>query len=132
MVGPMTWRSSTIIEKPAVAARRWPSLSGDFRKAFLFAEPLHPGEVLREDYLVPIGLSAGQLAKALGVPRTRIERIVKEEVGITTDTALRLSRYFDTTPNFWMNLQLAYDLTVDAEQLKDELAHIEPRQRVVA
>ncbi len=81
---------------------------------------------------MPIGLSAGQLAKALGVPRTRIERIVKEEVGITTDTALRLSRYFDTTPNFWMNLQLAYDLTVDAEQLKDELAHIEPRQRVVA
>lgn len=97
-----------------------------------FTEPLHPGEILREEYLVPLGLSAGRLAKALGVPRTRIERVVKEEVGITTDTALRLSRYFDTTPNFWMNLQLAYDLTVDGEHLKEELARIEPRQHAGA
>jgi antitoxin HigA-1 len=81
---------------------------------------------------VPLGLSAGRLARALGVPRARIERIVREEVGITTDTALRLSRYFDTTPNFWMNLQLAYDLTVGAEHLKDELAHNEPRQQTGA
>ena len=90
---------------------------------------LHPGEILREDFLVPLGLSAGQLAKALGVPRTRIERIVKEEVGITTDTALRLGRYFEMTPNFWMNLQLAFDLAVGVDELRDELEAIKPRVR---
>jgi addiction module HigA family antidote len=90
--------------------------------------PLHPGEILREDYLAPLDMSAGRLAKAIGVPRTRIERIIKEEVGITSDTALRLGRYFDTTPNFWMNLQQAYDLAVAGAELADELAHIEPRQ----
>ena len=89
--------------------------------------PLHPGEILREDYLVPLDLSAGRLAKALGVPRTRIERIVKEEIGITTDTALRLGRYFDTTPNFWLNLQQSYDLAIGVEQLKGDLDAIEPR-----
>lgn len=97
--------------------------------AINFTAPLHPGEVLREEYLVPLDMSAGQLAKALGVPRTRIERIVKEEVGITTDTALRLARYFDTTPNLWLNLQLAYELAVDAVTLKAELEAIEPRPR---
>ncbi len=95
--------------------------------AVTLTAPLHPGEVLREDFLAPLGLSAGRLAKALAVPRTRIERIVKEEVGITSDTALRLARYFDMTPNFWLNLQLAFDLAVSAAQLEDELARIEPR-----
>src|SRR5690606_37044634 len=66
------------------------------------AYPIHPGEFLREEYLVPLGISAGALAKALHLPRTRIERIVKEEVGVTPDTALRLARYFKTTPEFWM------------------------------
>lgn len=89
--------------------------------------PLHPGEMLREEFLVPLGLSAGRLAKAIGVPRTRIERIVKEETGITPDTALRLGRYFNTTADFWLNLQQAYDLIIEAEQLKDDLAAIEPR-----
>lgn len=95
--------------------------------AIAFTTPLHPGEILREEFLAPLDLSAGKLAKALGVPRTRIERIIKEEIGISTDTALRLSRYFDTTPNLWLNLQLAYDLAVGAEQLKDDLAAIAPR-----
>lgn len=60
------------------------------------------------------------------MPRTRIERIVKEEIGISTDTALRLARYFDTTPNVWLNLQIAYEIGVGERQLKDELAAITP------
>ena len=95
--------------------------------ALTFTTPLHPGEVLREDYLAPLSLSAGKLAKALGVPRTRIERIIKEEIGITTDTALRLARYFDTTPDFWLNLQQAFELAIGIERLKGELAAIKPR-----
>lgn len=95
--------------------------------AIKLTTPLHPGEILREEYLVPLGLTAGKLAKALGVPRTRIERIVKEEIGITTDTALRLARYFDTSPDVWLNLQQTYDVAVGAEQLADDLAAIEPR-----
>ena len=82
--------------------------------------PLHPGEFLREDFMVPLGLSANALALALRVPATRIGEIVKERRGITADTALRLGRYFRMTPEFWMNLQSHYDLevardTVDAE-----------------
>lgn len=67
--------------------------------------PLHPGEVLREEFLVPLGLSAGKVAKACGVPRTRIERIANEKLGITGDTALRLGRVLGTGPELWMNLQ---------------------------
>ena len=89
-----------------------------------FDPPIHPGEILREQFLKPLGLSAGALAKALGVPRTRIERIVKEDMGVSTDTALRLAKYFDTTPNVWLNLQTDYDLSIDAKALKRELAAI--------
>lgn len=72
--------------------------------------PMHPGEMLREEFLIPLGLSAGKVAAAAGVPRTRIERIVKEEIGITADTAIRLGVVFNTTPDFWINLQGRYDL----------------------
>ena len=72
--------------------------------------PVHPGEVLREDYLVELGMSANALAKALNVPAPRVNDIVRERRGITADTALRLARYFDSTPQFWLNLQAAYDL----------------------
>lgn len=72
--------------------------------------PMHPGEMLREEFLVPLGLSAGKVAAAAGVPRTRIERIVKEEIGITADTALRLAIVLNTTADFWINLQARYDL----------------------
>lgn len=92
-----------------------------------FDPPIHPGEILREEFLVPLGLSSGSLAKALGVPRTRIERIVKEQMGISADTALRLAKYFDTTPNVWLNLQTSYDLAVGAEALKEPLAAIQVR-----
>lgn len=72
--------------------------------------PMHPGEVLREEFLEPLGLKPYTLAARIGVPRTRVERIAKEETGITVDTALRLGAYFHTTPEFWMNLQSRYEL----------------------
>lgn len=93
-----------------------------------FNPPIHPGEILREQFLDPLDLSAGALARSLGLPRTRIERVVKEEMGISTDTALRLAKYFGTTPNVWLNLQQAYDLAVGAEQIKDDLAAITARE----
>ena len=77
--------------------------------------PLHPGEMLREEFLVPMGLSANALALALCVPATRISEIVKERRGITGDTALRLGRCFGMTPEFWMNLQSTYDLETARE-----------------
>lgn len=91
-----------------------------------FARPMHPGEFLREEYLVPLNLSAGKLAKALGVPRTRIERIVSEDMGVSTDTALRLARFFSTTPQFWLNLQQAYELETESASLAEAIEHIEP------
>lgn len=74
--------------------------------------PVHPGEILREDYLVPLGMSANALAKALNVPAPRINDIVRERRGVSADTALRLARYFDTSAQFWLNLQAMYDLRV--------------------
>lgn len=92
-----------------------------------FARPVHPGEFLREEYLLPLDMSAGTLARNLGLPRTRIERIAKEEVGITPDTALRLGKYFNTTPEFWMSFQLAWELRHKALEIARELEQIEPR-----
>lgn len=74
--------------------------------------PVHPGEVLREDYLQPLGLTMNALAMQLRIPATRVSEIVHERRGITADTALRLARYFKTSPEFWMNLQSFYDLEV--------------------
>ncbi len=90
----------------------------------VLADPSHPGEVLEELFLVPLGMSAGALAARLKVPRTRIERLVKGETALTADTALRLSRYFGNTAEFWMNLQRAYDL-YEARQRVD-VSEIEP------
>ena len=73
---------------------------------------VHPGEVLREEFMEPLGLTAYALAKHCHVPRTRIERLAREETPVTADTALRLARYLGTTAQFWMNLQAAYDLAV--------------------
>lgn len=71
---------------------------------------IHPGEILREEFLVPLEMSANALAMALHVPAPRINDIVRERRAITPDTALRLARYFDTTAHFWLNLQTAFDL----------------------
>ncbi|OGP59251.1 MAG: addiction module antidote protein, HigA family [Deltaproteobacteria bacterium RBG_13_52_11b] len=74
--------------------------------------PIHPGEILREEYMVPLGLSSNALAHALGVTPARINDIVRERRGITADTALRLARYFRTDAQSWINLQASYDLRV--------------------
>lgn len=74
--------------------------------------PIHPGEMLREEFLVPLGLSANALAIAIGVPATRVGEIVNERRGITADTALRLAQYFHMSAEFWMGLQSDYDLEV--------------------
>jgi addiction module HigA family antidote len=87
--------------------------------------PMHPGEVLREEFLVPLALSAGKLARICGVPRTRMERIASEETGITADTALRLSKAFGTTAQMWLNLQNSYDVRVAKQEIGKELARIE-------
>jgi len=77
--------------------------------------PVHPGEILRADYLVPLGMSANALAKALSIPAPRINDVVRERRGITADTAMRLARYFGGDARSWLNLQAAYDLRL-AEQ----------------
>lgn len=74
--------------------------------------PLHPGEVLREDFMVPLGLTAGKIAKACGVPRTRIERIATERLGITGDTAVRLGKVLGIGPEVWMNLQARFETEI--------------------
>jgi addiction module HigA family antidote len=76
----------------------------------------HPGEVLREEYLVPLGLSARALAKELDVPPNRLTEIMRGTRDVSADTAIRLGRYFGTDPRFWLNLQAAYDLS-KAEQV---------------
>jgi len=83
--------------------------------------PIHPGEILREEFLSPLGMSAHQLALALRVPATRINDIVNERRGITADTALRLSRYFGTTPKFWMNIQASWELEMAEDELGNEV-----------
>ena len=79
--------------------------------------PIHPGEVLREEFLVPLGVNAHALAMALKVPAPRINDIVRERRSITPDTALRLARYFGTTPQFWLNLQASFDLKIAEREL---------------
>jgi len=85
-------------------------------------KPVHPGEILREEFMNPTGLSMNRLALELRVPVTRIAEIVHERRAITTDTALRLGRYFKTTPVFWMNLQVRYDLEIAEDQQAEKIA----------
>ncbi len=89
--------------------------------------PVHPGEILREDYLIPLGMSANALAKALNVPAPRINDIARERRGVTADSAMRLARYFGGDARSWMNLQAAYDLRVaEIENAKRIEREIEP------
>lgn len=103
------------------------STTTDIDPSFRRLPPLHAGEVLREEFLAPLKLSPYAIAKALGVPRTRIERLIREETALTADTALRLSRYFGTTAEFWMNLQTGYELDSAKRALASKLAKIAPR-----
>jgi addiction module HigA family antidote len=91
--------------------------------------PLHPGEVLREEYLTPLGITPYGLAAALHVPRTRIERLVREETPVTVDTALRLGRYFGTSPEFWLRIQAQFDIETAQSELDDDIASIVPLRK---
>jgi addiction module HigA family antidote len=87
---------------------------------------IHPGEILNEEFLVPLGISAYKLSKSIGVQQTRISLILKGERGITADTAMRLAKYFGTSPEFWMNLQIEYDLRKAKTEIKEILDNIVP------
>jgi len=84
-------------------------------------KPLHPGEVLREEFLVPMALSQSALARGIGVPPRRINEIVHEDRRVTADTALRLGRFFGTSPEFWLGLQMDYELDIENDRLKGRL-----------
>ena len=94
--------------------------------------PMHAGEMLREEFLKPMGLTPYKVARACGVPRTRIERIVREELGITADTALRLAKFFGTSVGFWMNLQSRYDIRTTELKIAADLDAIETFKRAAA
>jgi len=88
----------------------------------------HPGEVLSEEFLKPLNMSVNGLAMALRVPATRIAAIVKRQRAVTADTALRLARFFDTSPEFWMNLQAMHDLTKARREVGGAIEHdVRPR-----
>jgi addiction module HigA family antidote len=84
-------------------------------------DPIHPGEILMEEFLEPLGISQYRLAKDISVPPRRINEIVHGKRSITADTALRLARFFGTTDRFWLNLQVRYDLEVEKDRLVDVL-----------
>ena len=91
-----------------------------------FMQPIHPGEVLLADFLVPLGVTQNRLAVSIDVPPRRINEIVHGKRRITADTALRLSRFFGTSDRFWMNLQSRYDIELERDQLRDTLEAITP------
>ncbi|MFV0633861.1 HigA family addiction module antitoxin [Demequina sp.] len=90
--------------------------------------PIHPGEVLMEDFIEGFGITQNKLAVAIGVPPRRINEIVHGKRGITADTAVRLSAYFGTSAEFWMNLQSHYELRLERRALRDQVAAITPLQ----
>jgi addiction module HigA family antidote len=89
---------------------------------------VHPGEILREEFLAPMRMSVYELAKRLRVPAPRVNDIVLERRGVSADTAVRLSRFFGTTEQFWLNLQAAYEVSRVKAEHGDEIELIEPRQ----
>ncbi len=91
-------------------------------------EPIHPGEILREDFIEGFGITQNKLAVAMGVSPRRINEIVHGKRGITADTAVRLARYFGTSAEFWMNLQSHYELRIERRSLREKLDAIEPLQ----
>lgn len=91
--------------------------------------PIHPGEQLREEFMIPLGLSSNALARALNVTPARINEIVRERRGISADTALRLARYFGTSCEFWLNLQARYDVQCAEDAAGRSIARIQPLRR---
>ena len=96
-------------------------------------KPVHPGEILREEFMLPLRLSMNRVAMDLRVPVTRIADIVNEKRAITANTALRLARYFNNSPTFWMNLQTSYDLEVAEDEIADKVERdVRPLEAVPA
>jgi addiction module HigA family antidote len=93
---------------------------------------IHPGEILREEFLKPMGMSANELARSIHVPAPRINDIVLERRGITADTAVRLARFFDMSEEFWMNLQLQYEVRAARHRLRRAIRKIRPRAKRAA
>jgi antitoxin HigA-1 len=93
---------------------------------------IHPGEILQEEFLVPLGISAYRLAKEIGIPQTRISEILKGRRSITADTALRLSHYLGTSPKFWLGLQDDYDLEEGQEAIREVLQNIRKFEKSAA
>jgi addiction module HigA family antidote len=98
-----------------------PTITKDGMMAKKMMDPIHPGEILMEEFLEPLGVSQYRLAKDISVPPRRINEIVHGKRSITADTALRLARFFGTTERFWLNLQVRYDLEVEKDRLEDVL-----------
>jgi addiction module HigA family antidote len=95
--------------------------------------PVHPGEVLSEDFMKPVGLSQYRLADSLGVPAIRISQIIRGQRGISADTALRLARYFGTSPDVWIGLQARYDLETEQDRVGAKIEReVQPRGLAVA
>lgn len=89
-------------------------------------KPIHPGEQLREEFMIPLGLSSNALARALHVTPARINEIVRERRGVSADTALRLARFFNTSHQFWLNLQVNYDIQCAEDAAGKAISHIKP------
>ncbi len=94
--------------------------------------PIHPGEIIKEEYLEPLSMSVSALSVALRVPAYRINDVVRQKRGVSIDTALRLARYFNTTAQFWMNLQISYDLKIARQNMTIIEDEIIPLQTAVA
>ena len=93
---------------------------------------MHPGEILAEEFLKPLRLTSYALAKALGVPAQAVNDIVLRKRGVSAEMAVRLGKYFDTTPEFWMNLQSGYELALARKNLRSKLNKIQPRKTIAA
>jgi antitoxin HigA-1 len=93
---------------------------------------IHPGEVLQEEFLIPLEISAYRLAKDVGIPQTRVSEILKGRRSLTADTCLRFSKYFGNSAQFWMGLQAAYDIEEGQRKLKVALERIKPKKSVPA
>jgi len=93
---------------------------------------IHPGEIIKEEYLEPLNMSANALAVALRVSAPRINDVIRQKRGVSIDTALRLARYFNTTPQFWMNLQISYDLKIAKQNMTKIENEIIPLQATTA
>ena len=100
---------------------RLPTITKDEMMAKKMMNPIHPGEILMEEFLEPLGISQYRLAKDISVPPRRINEIVHGKRSITANTTLRLARYFGTTERFWLNLQVRYDLEIEKDRLADVL-----------